>query len=310
MIGILGSGFGLYGYLPASISIGMGSVLLPSRYQKAFSIREELQPFLQSIEWLDSDSDVIKTATTLIIARRPDDQFQLLDSILAQPNIKNIILEKPFSISPAQAKVMQDKILNNHKKCSVSFIFRYLPWAISLKNQLVRDPEFEQDFLKLTWRFMAHHYNNYLFNWKRDHEQGGGAIRFYGIHIIALLAEWGYDQVDKSQTFFDSEGVSFSKWNAIFKGPNLPNFEVEIDSQCNEQSFSIKKNTEKSYMHQSCDPFNNATALIKNLSIDLRCDYLKEVVLENDTQVAVWPYRFTQAINLWDMVEIAIYKKQ
>jgi len=310
MIGILGSGFGLYGYLPASVSLEMGSVLLPSRYQKVFSIREELQPFLKKIEWLDSDLDLIKTATTLIISRRPGDQSQLIDTVLAQPNIKNIIFEKPFSINPGMAKIMQDKILNSQKICSVSYIFRYFPWAITLKDHLVRNPEFEQESLKLTWRFMAHHYNNNLLNWKRDHEQGGGVLRFYGIHIIALLAEWGYNQVEKSNFFLNSDGVSYSRWSALFKGINLPNFEIDIDIKSVETLFNVKRFLQAEYIYQGSDPFDEQGSKNENISTDLRCNYLRTLLLENNSQIEVWPHRYVQAINLWDKVENDINQKK
>src|SRR5581483_4392648 len=47
--------------------------------------------------------------------------------------------------------------------------------------------------VRINWRFLAHHYQNNLDNWKRRPEQGGGALRFYAIHFLALLAmvgEW------------------------------------------------------------------------------------------------------------------------
>jgi len=62
----------------------------------------------------------------------------------------------------------------------------------------VLDIEIEEtDLLFLdTWhsykQLKADHFKNNKDNWKRDHKQGGGPLRFYGIHLIAVLAELGY----------------------------------------------------------------------------------------------------------------------
>ena len=76
MFGILGSGFGLYGYLPAAVALGFSPILCPARYQDKFFSRDELKKFNESISWVDTDQDLIEMATTLVISKRPIDQFK------------------------------------------------------------------------------------------------------------------------------------------------------------------------------------------------------------------------------------------
>ena len=303
MIGILGSGFGLYGYLPAAASLSSSTILLPARYQKKFLLREELKEFYPKIQWLDSEQDVIEKSTTLILTRRPNDQCELLDTLLAQPRLHNIIFEKPFAPDPNKAMVMQKIIQKFSKKCSIGFIFRHLPWAISLKSALLNNLNSDQKSYQLRWHFMADHYKNKNFNWKHDHEQGGGVIRFYGIHLIALLAEFGYELVNFSEVFFDVDNIGLSKWEAQFKGVNLPNFKIEIDSQSSHKFFILKSNISEKPIFQSIDPFNSQLNKKTTSLIDPRCDYLREILLENQLQAEIWPNRLIDAISLWSKVE-------
>lgn len=313
MIGILGSGFGLYGYLPAAASIAKGPILLPARYQEKFSNRLELQRFTNQICWINSDDELIKEVTTLIISKRPKDQFELLEKLLNQRQITNIIFEKPFAQNPMQAMQMQEGIRRSNKKCSVGFIFRHLPWAILQKNELRRQVSLSPRIWELKWQFMAHHYEKDIHNWKRMHDEGGGVIRFYGIHIIALLAEWGYDKVSNSDVFIGPQDGDYLKWQASFSGMGLPVFRVEIDINNTNSLFFIKNDLDGSFLHESRDPFGDSRTMQTNRINDLRCEYIKEVLIENSTQSEIWPDRFSQAIDLWEIVEAntrLIEKKQ
>jgi hypothetical protein len=303
MIGILGGGFGLYGYLPAVASFEKNPILLPVRYKKKFSIRSELVRYTDQIYWIDSDEELIKKATTIIVSRRPKDQYEILDRLLAQNQLTHINFEKPFGQNPKQAILMQKKILDSQKYCSVGFIFRYLPWAIALKSAVLNDPNSHQKTWELKWHFMADHYKNKNYNWKHDHEQGGGVLRFYGIHAIALLAEWGYKFVDLTNVFYDQDGVGLSKWEAQFKGPNLPNFKVQIDTCSPQNLFILKNNILEVPLFQSIGPFSTQLEKITPSLIDPRCNYLTQGLLENKSQAEVWPNRFIDAVSLWSEVE-------
>lgn len=90
----------------------------------------------------------------------------------------------------------------------------------------------------LDWTFLAHHYRNDLANWKRYDTEGGGALRFYGIHLIALLAELGYDDVSASMAWGPSDAET-QRWGATFISPSLAPFTANIDSRAGETLFRI-----------------------------------------------------------------------
>jgi hypothetical protein len=303
MIGILGSGFGLYGYLPAAAGISLEPILLPARYKENFLNRLELKKFTNQICWVDSDQELIKEATTLIISKRPNDQFDLLSKLLNQSQIRNIIFEKPFAQNPEQAMKMQESIRDSDKKCSVGFIFRHLSWAILQKNELNTQNSLGPKICELKWEFMAHHYEKDIHNWKRIHGDGGGVIRFFGIHLIALLAEWGYDNVNHSEVFMGPQVSDYSKWLATFSGSSLPDFRVQIDSYNSNPSFFIKNNLDSVFLYKARDPFGDVHAALSNNRIDPRCEYIKKVLIENRAQNDLWPDRFSRAIELWKIVE-------
>lgn len=303
MIGILGGGFGLYGYLPAIANLAIFPILLPIKYREHFSNRSELIRFSDQISWINTDEEIIQRSEMLVISRRPKDQFELLDRVLAQPQIKNIIFEKPFAKNPDEAVQMQEKILRSNKRCSIGYIFRYLPWAESLATLLTSGNNLAKEHWCLKWHFMAHHYQESIHNWKRNPIEGGGVLRFYGIHIIALLAEWGYKNIAVSELIVDRQISEQSVWRAVFEGPQLPKFTVEIESAQSTQGFTIINRNSERLIHHDLDPFGGKQTNCLEPSIDHRCKYLQKLLSENRRQVENWPRRLFLATELWKKTE-------
>ena len=199
MLGILGGGFGLYGYLPAAVTLLQEPVLLLNKYKPIIDSRQELLSFKDQIIWLESEEELIQTADSLVISRRPIDQEALASKCLLQTNLKRIMFEKPLASTPEKAQKILDQVAKSDKHCSVGFTFRFTAWAIQLKEKLLNGEFTEHESINLSWYFMADHFSRNIESWKMDHAQGGGAIRFYGIHVIALLAELGYENVASSR---------------------------------------------------------------------------------------------------------------
>jgi len=70
---ILGSGFGLYGYLPAMYKISK-NIFLNIKYQKKIQNRAELKKFLKKITWYNEKKLTLKKIDYLIIAQNPQKQ--------------------------------------------------------------------------------------------------------------------------------------------------------------------------------------------------------------------------------------------
>ena len=303
MLGILGGGFGLYGYLPAAVTLLQEPVLLLNKYKPIIDSRQELLSFKDQIIWLESEEELIQTADSLVISRRPIDQEALASKCLLQTNLKRIMFEKPLASSPEKAQKILDQVAKSDKHCSVGFTFRFTAWAIQLKDKLLNSEFSEQESINLSWHFMADHFSRNLESWKMDHSQGGGAIRFYGIHVIALLAEWGYDQVVSSSVETQNSQHGFINWNACFRGAGLPTFFVNLDSKSNFSYFIVNLKNNEQALFEGVSPFD---PVLNNLTVneqDTRCIYLTDALHELFELLKPYPIRIEDCIKLWQLVE-------
>jgi hypothetical protein len=303
MLGILGSGFGLYGYLPAAAGLGISPILLPEKYRSKFLARQELDKFNKNIHWVDSENELLESVTTLIIAKRPLDQFTELPNYLKYRQIRNIFLEKPLAPNPKAALEMLNLIKRSNKECCGGFIFRYTPWANNLHQLLTNSDSSRNEFWELKWHFMAHHFSNNISNWKRDNQQGGGVLRFYGIHIIALLAEWGYNNIVFSEIKCDPLSGDHLSWKSIFNGKDLPEFRIEIDSRSISTCFTISRQNDKTVFEDSSDPFDNSSDTKNKMLVDFRAKYLQQLMGEFINSSEHWPKQLLDITNLWALVE-------
>lgn len=259
MFAVLGSGFGLYGYIPALVDGCAEHVVLPERYRARFSERPELSRFADAVRWEPDDHSALERADGVVLARRPVDQSEWLPRCLAQPNLDRLILEKPLAPSPEAAEALHDRVVRSGKTFRMAYTFRHTDWG----EQLLRTtrPAGESGSLSIDWAFQAHHYEHDLRNWKRSHIAGGGAIRFYGIHVIALLAELGYRDVLESR----SGGASpdeVERWNAAFGGSGLPRCEIALDTRANVSRFRVewRRAGTAAALASLDDPFDHVSA--------------------------------------------------
>jgi predicted dehydrogenase len=230
---ILGSGFGLYGYLPALLNLGR-AVALPQRYKPVLGGRSELLQFMPSVDWCEDADAALARSNAAIVALRPADQARWVSRLAQMQKIRTLILEKPVAPTPELSASLLDELARAGKHYRIGYTFRLLPWAQQLRATLGGDA----DGISLDWTFLAHHYRNDLANWKRFDAEGGGALRFYGIHLVALLAELGYDDVSTS-TLWQPSDAETQRWEATFTGPALCPFTVNVDSRAGAVLFRI-----------------------------------------------------------------------
>jgi hypothetical protein len=302
MIGILGSGFGLYGYVPALIDVCHKSIILPERYFTRFNEREELKQFNNKIEWAKDEVELLKYASGVVLALSPIKQSELIPKCLVRGNIKFILLEKPLAVNPSFSTYILNDLIRSRKKFRLSYIFRYTHWG---KKLLAEIGSFNKSgIIKINWKFTAHHFRTNLCNWKRFHSMGGGVVRFYGIHLIALLSEIGYSNILISQAFGESSD-ELQRWIAIFEGVNLPNCEILIDTKSEFNEFSIRhtfesENTTYTYLESPLSLDNN---LFTNNEMDPRINLLSQhfnSLWDSDDNDFNW---YSSTNFLWSKIE-------
>jgi hypothetical protein len=256
-VGILGSGFGLYGYLPAVLGLGE-HVVMPVHYREKLLSRADVRHLDRRVEWAPGgDEKIFAAADALIIARRPADQVRAVQSALTVTSIDRFLLEKPLAPSPEVAAGILDSLEKAGRSIRVGFTFTGTAWAERLAVWMAGAAPGAT--LDIEWRFQAHHYMNAIQNWKRRMSEGGGALRFYGIQLVGLLAELGYDAVLASELGSDSPDDG-ARWTATLTGPGRPSCRLAVDSRNSEALFAItgESSARSAFDLRLRDPFEEA----------------------------------------------------
>jgi len=305
--GIIGSGFGLYGYLPALCQCSH-DIVLPRRYIPRFKDRKELAIYTNKIRWVLNEEAILAESEGLVLALPPILQSEYLFESISRSNILYMLLEKPLAPTPNTSIDQLCNLIKAKRKFRINYSFRYADWAYKMKIALKNTQA--SDTLLIEWRFLAHHYRFDLNNWKRFNSDGGSVLRFYGIHIISLLSEIGYDSVVNSMSF----GVSsneFSKWSVTLNGPGLPQCILLVDSRSSISLFRVDiSSTHNSdsdrFNIQLGDPFDQMPPSTGNE--DRRIPFLKDLCITLDAELEDEQeiYQLYRSTNiLWQRIEDA-----
>ena len=297
-VGILGSGFGLYGYLPSLLSIGSVRVVLPRGYAPRVLCRDDIRSLGPQIDWVDDERELLASCDALVVSRRPEDQASKLAEVLAHPRIRALAIEKPIAPTPVLASAMLDLLETAGLRFRIGFTFRHTPWARSLLAAL-RGRTSHIDALDLFWSFRAHHHVTGARNWKRSVSSGGGALRFYGIHLVALLAECGYDASSESRTT-SCDIDEADTWQATLSGPGLPCCRVMVDCNATVTEFSLRSKAAEFPDFTLADPFDDVD---RHPSYDRRVNVVARLcrdLLEGGETSCAW---YRGATDLWASIE-------
>ena len=253
---ILGSGFGLYGYLPAVYSFSK-RIYLNEKYEKIFKNKKKLSKFKKKIEWFSRISDLEKKIDITIIAIRPNEQIKFLKKLISlKKRYKHFFLEKPIAKSPNQSVQLLKFLKKNKIRYSFGFIFKFLKWYKVLKTKK------KNKRINLIWHIDRKKLND---NWKYDYKQGGGLLRYYGIHIIELIFNLRFDYIKKNL-------ITKNSWKSEFVDKNKNNIVIDLKFS-KKNKFSLTLN--KSKILDAKNPFFK---VIKPGLIDPRVKILKNIL--------------------------------
>ena len=300
--GIIGGGFGIYGWLSALSQFETINILTLSRYKNIFLDRTDIdhQSFLtKKIIWLDNESLLFENIDILIIARRPNDQVDVIKKLIKQSWKGSLIIEKPIAPSSQEAKKLVEELNNNSISFQVGFSIMETNWSERIKN-LILNKNIKK--INIEWNFHAHHYKDKNISWKSNPTYGGGSLSFYSIHFIAWLS-------------------SFSDWNVISCSPlinrtddpevsfQLSNDNTILDMKCNSLNkninvFKITQNSSKNkillnYKTPFCEKVEE-NGLFK---YDQRVPYLKKIIEKTLDRNFSNHSSVNKHIRLWEQLE-------
>ena len=231
---IFGSGYGLYGYLPSAIFYGFKSIKINIEYREKLKSRNDISKLDYFIDWYKKEKEEIEleSVDSVIIALRPIDQYKQIKKCLKFKNIQNYVIEKPISNTPKNSFEIINLLKKNNINYNVGYNFRHTKWG----SELINHNNHQQ--IKINWEFNAHHYKKEKHTWKRNEIAGGGALRFYGIHLIALISQLKYTNVIFSELYYvNNENTS---WKARITNSENSIFSVYLNTKTKAKNFSCE----------------------------------------------------------------------
>lgn len=300
MRGILGSGFGIYGYLPAMLRQWSGPVTLTSSSRVRLLERPELNWTLPRVKWVDDRHDLINQTRLVAIALPPAVQEEVVAELLTSKKTEAVVLEKPIARRPGDARDMLIALREKGIRVRVGYTFCYTHWF----GRLTSCPDiYCSDLLEIEWFFMAHHFTRSLKNWKTDHDLGGGVLRFYTIQMIALIERLGFRNMENIRVS-KQDGV-LARIEGAASDASRPTLRFVIDSHCKFPGFRIfstKGNVKKTLLDLR-DPFGEE---VSPGSEDGRISPLRRILeslREDDAEILS---AYLRIIDLWDQAESEI----
>ena len=184
-VGIVGSGFGLYGLLPAFNSTPNCRVTAISgtKSERLISYCQRIGLKTIYTDWrvmLDKEK-----LDAVALAVMPSAQYQV-----AKVAIKkglHVFVEKPLAATFMQAKELlflakQKKIIN-----VIDFLFPEIDEWKKVKELLDKKELGKLNQIQLNWDFLSYDIKNRKSSWKTSIAQGGGALSFYFSHCLYYL---------------------------------------------------------------------------------------------------------------------------
>jgi predicted dehydrogenase len=254
-IGILGRGFGIYGYLPASHELGWEIHTL-GVYRESVLARGELVPFSRQVVYQDSESDVVASVDAIVIARDAGSQAKFLFE--NRNDLKRVFLEKPLGVTSLQNKRLLKLLKDDKIDFSVGYLFPYLEWYQEILKNFNEDGK----NIEIEWKILRPHAM-----WKSNSNSGGGLTNFYFIHFATLIHDLSLEISDVKLT---EDRIQF---NLVGKEKNCIVIKLFFSRVA---SFCIKKEFD-SIIFQAESPFSRLPT--KGL-LDPRVPYLKKYLVD------------------------------
>ena len=245
------------------------------------------------IDWQPDVYECMKRARNAVVSVPPTFQPKLVRELYENGCRENIILEKPIADSPTASETILDFVDKNYVDYRVNYLFMYTNWYQKWLK-LVSDNSAGDLYIK--WNFMAHHFRHNIDTWKRDHKRGGGVLRFYGIHLLAILCDISGLSIKNIIPLYDEENNFYA---VTIEGSQKTNkIRLHINSKSDKTLFAIKVDTK--YRTKIVVNEDSPFAENRNTSIDIRVPYLESLILSfRNKKLLSYKNKITKINHLW-----------
>lgn len=293
--GIIGGGFGLYGYLPAISQKMNCEVIVLKKNFKTITNRVELKKYIGAIGLVESYAELVQRSNSLVISTPPQMQEKYIALICSKKSkYENLILEKPLASNPIAAKKLLTLSIEKAESVRIGYSFIETEWAKSILESFNLNKNKE---IYIGWEFYAHHFKYHIDSWKAIHNMGGGVLRFYGIQIIALLIYINEAVFLVDSTIFYSQQDRPYRWIAKFQFKNGVIIDININSKSRDEKFVISSHINNIVLKS---PFDNQGS---NALDDSRVPILKKLIDTNSKEnKKIYKY-YSDVNDLWLKVE-------
>jgi predicted dehydrogenase len=179
LIAVFGSGFGLYGHVPALVELGR-DVCVSVRYRSAFDERAELTAYRSAVHFVDDDASLLSKADLAVLVRRPADNDALARQAMLIRCPPQLVIEKPPAPTPQAALLLDSALRAAGVRRSTPYLLAHCEWARDCQRRVTSGRVGE---ITLDWHFNSQYTSG---SWKAAPEEGGGPLSYYFIHVIAL----------------------------------------------------------------------------------------------------------------------------
>lgn len=301
--GIIGSGFGIYGWLSALNYFDKINIFTLASYKKKFLVRKDIENISalgKSISWCENEELLIKSVDLLIIARRPIDQIKIINHLISRLWKGSLIIEKPIAPTPELSKKIIKKLFINDIKFQVGFSINETNWSKKVKKLIQKK---KPKKIIINWNFLADHYKykKKRQTWKSNPIFGGGALSFYCIHIIAWLSSFSEWEVKSCSPLLSKTNDSKIKFRLSNESTNL---EINFNSMNKDlNSFTvIEKNSSNKLVVNLENPFSERTIKKNIAKLDSRVPYLIKII-EKTIKNNWVDYSFLEKhVKLWESI--------
>jgi predicted dehydrogenase len=183
-VAVIGSGFGLYGLLPAFQRIPECSVVGIAGSQTdrlvAYCHQNAIPCFSDWREMIARQRPEA-LAIAVVPTHQPGIILHALERDIA------VLAEKPLAVTLGQATELLARARAGHLAHMVDFIFPEIPHWKKAKQLLAEGAVGTVVQVTASWSFLSYDLRKKLVTWKTDPRQGGGALAFFFSHVFYNL---------------------------------------------------------------------------------------------------------------------------